>query len=815
MTTPEALGPSKPIDRVLSACQGVTRGSSGWTALCPAHEDSSPSLSISEADDGKVLIHCLAGCAVKGVVAGLGLEMRDLFPTNGKGGPSRAGGGQELTVAELAADKNLPEEFLRSVGVAQEGPAVRVFYFLADGSLAPRHRIRTALKAKDGSRWTGRSGPVTPYGLWRLEQTREAGYLVLVEGESDSWTLWFHGLPALGIPGATMAKTLEAAHLDRLTRIYLFQEPDAGGEAFLSRTAARLAELHFSGSVRTITLPGFKDPNDLHKENPGEFKAVFQRALDEATDLSLPPAATQTDLHPGPEADTTRVEALLERATAVDPGDKSAIITLIREADGLPTLDRVQLLKAISKRTKTSRRDLEAALKEQGGTRARRQVFDLERGDDVELGRRLLQDLRPAEGPNLVFAEGSLLKYDKSVGIWDPIEDHDQERTVHGYAGLPVPGPGGSLRPLFLTRQRIAGILSCAATEATCPRFLEDPPHGINVRNGFLQISQEGAKLLPHSPDHRCLHGLPVDYDLEAEAPRLLQFLAEVFLEDDDAAEKAACLQEFLGACLIGQAPAYQQALVLYGPKAANGKSQVLEIATSLFPPRAIAHVPPQQWKHEYYRAALAGIRLNSVSELPEAGIVEAEWFKAIITGEPQGARQPYGRVFGFRPQAGHIFACNRLPVSDDLTQGFWRRCLVIQFNRVIPEGDRETDLGQAIVKAEMAGVVRWVIDGAIRLLRSGGQYTIPPSSIDAKNTWRRQADQVAQFIDEVTIPATDAERGTPASVLYTEYKVWADEAKHRPLTKNSFFQRLSLLGLEKRHTRAGQVYDVKLRDDQ
>ena len=59
--------------------------------LCPCHEDSKPSLSIRESDDGTVLLKCHAGCDTKDIMSKLNLTMRDLFPatpqiaaTNGK-----------------------------------------------------------------------------------------------------------------------------------------------------------------------------------------------------------------------------------------------------------------------------------------------------------------------------------------------------------------------------------------------------------------------------------------------------------------------------------------------------------------------------------------------------------------------------------------------------------------------------------------------------------------------------------------------------------------------------------------------------------
>jgi len=57
------------------------RGKNGrWVASCPHHADKSPSLALSEKDDGRILIHCFAGCSVQEVLGAIGMEFGDLFP---------------------------------------------------------------------------------------------------------------------------------------------------------------------------------------------------------------------------------------------------------------------------------------------------------------------------------------------------------------------------------------------------------------------------------------------------------------------------------------------------------------------------------------------------------------------------------------------------------------------------------------------------------------------------------------------------------------------------------------------------------------
>lgn len=68
------------IKKILDHFKGVTRKGKGYMALCPAHNDHHPSLSIGFTEDGqRVLIHCFAGCATKDILKEAGLTMSDLY----------------------------------------------------------------------------------------------------------------------------------------------------------------------------------------------------------------------------------------------------------------------------------------------------------------------------------------------------------------------------------------------------------------------------------------------------------------------------------------------------------------------------------------------------------------------------------------------------------------------------------------------------------------------------------------------------------------------------------------------------------------
>jgi hypothetical protein len=235
------------------------------------------------------------GCDIDVIVEAIGLRLSDLFPrkkeTAGRSRHTR----KPITVEDLARDKCLPADFLRNLGLEDCEGGVRIAYRLEDWISAPRQRTRTALQAKEGSHWDkGHGGPV-PYGLWRLADARKAGFLILVEGESDCWTLWFHEFPALGIPGADMASKLELPHVHGIGRLYVFREPDRGGKTFVTGMARRLSDIGWMGQAYVVELSDTKDPNDLHKRSSETFRVVFQAALDTAQPLPMPQTEPEND----------------------------------------------------------------------------------------------------------------------------------------------------------------------------------------------------------------------------------------------------------------------------------------------------------------------------------------------------------------------------------------------------------------------------------------------------------------------------------------------------------------------------------------
>jgi hypothetical protein len=68
------------VDVVLSRLEGVRKVGRDYVAKCPAHDDRSPSLTVSEGENGRILLHCFAGCEALAVLEACGLRWEDVMP---------------------------------------------------------------------------------------------------------------------------------------------------------------------------------------------------------------------------------------------------------------------------------------------------------------------------------------------------------------------------------------------------------------------------------------------------------------------------------------------------------------------------------------------------------------------------------------------------------------------------------------------------------------------------------------------------------------------------------------------------------------
>lgn len=246
---------------------------------CPFHDDNKDSFS-ADLSTGKC--HCFTGCIDGNFITFWAKihntdtkeaykQILEKYGKTQEAKPQEQEKLEDLTLKEYAFQKRIPEEFLEKKFSAKtvtdrktKTKWLRLPYFDEQGNeVVFRKRY-----GKKEFRWSyGSSGKLTLYGLWRLSDMKDNGSVILVEGESDTHTLWYLGFPALGIPGASNFKAKMVPYLEGL-KIYIHVEPDKGGETFLKKVCWVLHNEGFAGDVYTFSCKGYgvKDPSELYIE---------------------------------------------------------------------------------------------------------------------------------------------------------------------------------------------------------------------------------------------------------------------------------------------------------------------------------------------------------------------------------------------------------------------------------------------------------------------------------------------------------------------------------------------------------------------
>lgn len=261
--------------------------------LCPFHNDTNSSFSVDLATGKYDCFACGASGNYIGFIARQdGISTKEAFkkilrehgveppqpePQQRNNNDSGSSLGS-FTIQEYSLMKKIPADWLSttchlSTDKDRNGTKfLKVPYYL-EGGEESTFRKRYADKE---FRWKyGSSGKICLYGDWRLPEIRNKGYCALVEGESDTQTMWYLGIPTVGVAGASLFKVEQSTRLQDL-RLYIHVEPDLGGQTFLRQMKQKLRQGEFIGDVYSWSCSqfGVKDPSELYIKYGAEDAAL-------------------------------------------------------------------------------------------------------------------------------------------------------------------------------------------------------------------------------------------------------------------------------------------------------------------------------------------------------------------------------------------------------------------------------------------------------------------------------------------------------------------------------------------------------------
>ncbi len=500
-------------------------------------------------------------------------------------------------------------------------------------------------------------------------------------------------------------------------------------------------------------------------------------------------AGTSTTHHLADAPMHGNFEELVAEAKCLTDADTDAIAEVASMAAKLKPVQRNTVFKTLKATTGVSltvlRQQAAASDAEDGGG-----------ADQLALASRTL-DAIGAE--NILFADDVFWMWDGTKGVWVLCDD----KAVKQIAQSVAVDAGAEI-----TSGLINGVTEVLSNAIYSDGHLFNlgNPETVNCPNGELELVDGRWVLMPHRRELYRTTQIPVAYDATADAPLFRAFLGQVFRDDDDKDDKVQAVLELMGYTLMSHAR-HEMFVMLIG-SGANGKSVLLAVLEALCGPSNTAGVQPANFDRTFQRAHLHQKLANIVTEINQGEVMADAELKGIVSGEASTVEHKFKNPFTMRPFATCWFGTNHMPHTRDHSNAIFRRAMILTFNRTFAKDEQDPKLKDKLM-AELSGILNLCLAAYAQALQRG--FTRPASSEAAKNEWRLEVDQVAQFVEDAC--TRDPDSSEKSSEVYAQYKNWValNGVKH-PVTHKTLRDRLTLLGFGKKKGREGNwVTGLKL----
>ena len=329
----------------------------------------------------------------------------------------------------------------------------------------------------------------------------------------------------------------------------------------------------------------------------------------------------------------------------------------------------------------------------------------------------------------------------------------------------------------------------------------------INFLNGVLDI--ESGTFGPYTKDYHTAFRLNVDYNINAQCPRFLEYIKSSLSDDD-----AKTVQEMMGYLITTEMKA-QKAFILYGP-GNTGKSVLVDLIEKIIGYDYVSNIPFQDLGSKFSTVRLVGKLLNSYSDLPQGAVKDTGVFKALVTGDRIHAEDKFEKGFDFKNAARFLFATNKLPSNFvDTTSGFYRRLVLIPFQNVVSKKDIDRNLNDVLFQ-ERDGIILWALIGLKRLIANNYEFNQSDGAKKLMFEYMKQNNNVLWFAEEYC--HFDSTSSVSGKNLYASYKKACSDARLKVISQREFYQQIisqfSSEGVSKHlgsQTRAVEFKGIKL----
>jgi P4 family phage/plasmid primase-like protien len=328
------------------------------------------------------------------------------------------------------------------------------------------------------------------------------------------------------------------------------------------------------------------------------------------------------------------------------------------------------------------------------------------------------------------------------------------------------------------------------------PLVIDSPDSSkINFANGMLDWSAQAMH--PHSPESASTVQIPWFYEPDATCERFDAFLDSVMSPDYQK-----LVWEMIGYLLYSGNP-LQVAFLLHG-SGGNGKGTLIKVITAMLGKENLAHQSLDALNGDKFAAANLFGKIANIAGDIDATFQESTARFKMLTGEDRfSGEYKYGDSFGFNNFAVPLFSANKIPGSADVSKGYLRRWVNIEFDRIF-DGEPIPGLGESLAATEIPGIIAKGIKHLGGLLASG--FTIEGEATKGRDEFAKSIDQVRQWVEADCLEVPDSR--VKQDDLYTDYKFWAAHNGNGKLKASDFYARLEGAGFVRKKLRGERIFE-------
>lgn len=749
---------SPQMTQVLSRLKDVTTSGSGWTARCPGHDDNRNSLSASLGDDGKVLLHCHAGCQFGDIVVAIGMKPADLMPDR----PAMRQAPRKAAAKPATPAVNTNNAV--SARMPSNERIVETYDYCVKFETLVYQVVRLDPKGFRQRRPDGNGGWIwnldgvqsIPFRFDLLTRADAETSIFICEGEKDVLRLEALGLLATCNSGGASKWKFPDKYLEvfRGREAIVLVDNDPPGEQHGQMVAASLFGI--ASDVRVVLLPGLPLKGDVSDwldagGTLDELQEIVEHSPSWDPTAAKPSTVETSVFSPMEDEDDPHRLARLLLSERYPPIDGQS--TLVFWRDEFHAWDRGAW---------TTRPHSEVRSEMTGAIKAEFDRLSISAQENAE----------PGQVPR------------KARKVTRPVT----ENAMAALQSLIVL-PARTQQPAWLG-ENVTGL---PAEEFIC------------TQSGLLHLPSVGSGrncLYPLTPRYFTPTALDYPYDPSAACHPWLQFLDSIWSADQESIQT---LQEVIG-YLLSTDISLHKLFMLIGPPR-SGKGTIGRVLKGLIGANNLAAPTLGSLGEQFGLSSLVGKSLAMFADARLTGradsVAVVERLLSITGEDPQDIQRKHmATLTGVRLPVRFVLMTNELPNLKDAAGAIQSRVVMLKMPRsFLGKEDRSLDKR---LQAELPGILNWSIQGWQRL-KQRGEFLQPASANELLEDLENLASPIGQFLREQC--EAGPERSVSVGKLYEKWKSWCEESgRDHPGTQQTFGRDLTaaMPHVSKKRTNSG-----------